>query len=143
MIKNLFILCMAITSIMEVHAQTYRDSANNLDIVKAVPNMCYVEDIIHLIYIPQTNFDFNWDPEFIEPTNTILSERYGCVVELFENTYDNNLDDPLFVVYQEGTSMGYLILPISIIEEYHQKGALIDQVDMFGYYSDMLLVCNE
>ena len=141
--KNLFILWLAITSLLEVNAQTYRDSANNLDIVKAVPNACYVDDIIQLVYIPQTNFEFNWNPEFVEPTNTILSERYGCVVELFENTYDNNLDDPLFVVYNEGTSIGYLILPISIVEEFHQRGALIDQVDKFGYYSDMLLVHNE
>lgn len=134
--KNILLILNILLSGFAIN-QTLSDSINNLEIVNAKADVEYLS-FVPDIYIP-TNLEFIMNPQFVSPTEHILSDRYGCSVSFFENANTNNIQDPIFEVTVEYPSFGVLYLNLSILEQMYQRGIIHEQVKLYCKWTDMIV----
>jgi len=139
--KTLFISTFLFGSLFygaeSVNSQTIDDSLHNLEIINTEADPTYLSFIPHL-YLPKDKVEFQMNPEFIIPTELMLSERYKCNVYFFG--YDNAADvnDPIFEVISYKSTYGSLFVHLSALEKLYQKGILYEQVNLYGEYTDRI-----
>lgn len=131
--------------INNANTQTLVDSLNNLEITNFKPtgnlnpNPEYLKYLTNL-YLPNTNDELKYNPEYIVPTELILQKRYNCLVYLSECSETDGINDPIFEVSYNNTTFGVLTLKLSILEQMYQEGKLYEQVKLYGEYTDIIMI---
>jgi hypothetical protein len=131
------ILSLVVLSLQDILAQNYTDSLNSLEIVLAKPNKNFLQ-ISSNIYIPDKSESLT-DLGALKVTENLLSERYGCDIHFLDEFWIDEMNDPLFeVTPSDWESFGILHLHLSVLEDFHQRGILINQVKNYGRFTDKI-----
>jgi hypothetical protein len=69
-----------------------------------------------------------------------LESRYGCKIGFIEESETDGIRDMVFEVFQDKEVIySVLILNLSVIEQLHQEGQLINQLNEYCKWSDLFI----
>jgi hypothetical protein len=118
--------------------QSFIDSLNAVPVVSLEPNEKYLKTLSH-VYIPSVE-DYENDPMQMILFIAFLESRYKCNIEFMQEDSTNGVRDILFEVSQKkDVVFSALILKLSVVEQLHQEGELICQLDEFCKWSDLIV----
>lgn len=125
-----------VLSINLIIGQTITDSLSNLEIVTIKADTSYLKYL--KVYLPKNDVEHWINPDYIIPTEMILSERYKCNIKFMENSVSGGVNDPIFEVWSWTTNWGILFLHLTELEQLYQKGIVTEQVNLYGDLTDIM-----
>ena len=115
-------------------------SESKLELLNAIPNKKYLKAFGKLS-IPEQITKYE-ELEVFNVFDDYLTSRYQCQVYFLKDTYTEGVRDPIFyvnILYKDPNVM--LFLHLSVLEEFHQKGQLLDQLN--AYQKDIQKTINK
>jgi hypothetical protein len=117
---------------------SYMDSMNSVRVVSMKPNSGYLE-FVNQIYFPSVS-EYNFNYSSMEILEFTLESRYGCKIGFIEESETDGIRDMVFEVFQDKEVIySVLILNLSVIEQLHQEGQLINQLNEYCKWSDLFI----
>jgi len=117
---------------------SYIKSMNSIRVVSMVPNENCLKTLNN-IHIPPVE-EYENDLEKMEQFVTLLESRYGCTISFMYEDSTNGVRDIVFAVSQNReVTYAILTLKLSVIEQLFQEGELINQVDEYSKWSELII----
>lgn len=117
---------------------SYIDSMNSVRVVNMVPNEKYLKTLNN-VYIPSVE-EYEKDPKEMYLFVDFLESRYKCMISFMYEDSTNGVRDIVFAVSQnKEVCYSVLTLNLSVIEQLFQENELINQVDEYSKWSELVI----
>ena len=116
----------------------YIEQQNSVRVVSMLPNEGCLKTLSN-IYIPSVE-EYESDPIQINLLVSFLESRYNCRINFMYEDSTNGVRDMVFEVSQNKEIVfATLVLKLSVIEQLYQEGELINQLDEYTKWTELIV----